>query len=232
MIYCQQINDDRLGNQLFRFANAYAHAKRNGDKLKCNWHLNYKHAMSSVEFGVPDKIVFNYAQPNLGYDEIPYIDGMNLDGYFQSEKYFEDYAGEIREMFATKTDISQLGAIHVRRGDYLHLQGTLPVLPMGYYDKAIELAKEHWGINDFKVYSDDPEWCKANFPYEVSDGTEIEDFESMQNHSCHIIANSTFSWWAAWLNGHDKVIAPKTWFGHPNEFFIDRDIVPGRWWKI
>ena len=236
MLYCKQINDDRLGNQLFRFANIYAMAKRHNTTIRMDWKFNYKDVMrlSMIERGepTPGRIKLNYAQPNLGYNEIPYINGMNLDGYFQSEKYFEDYSDQIRKMFRTFGRKNNTCAIHVRRGDYLELQGVLPVLPMNYYLEAIRYVKENWKMNDFVVYSDDPDWCEKNFVCPVMRGTPIEDFEAMQQHPIHIIANSTFSWWAAWLAGHDRVVAPKKWFGQVTEMFVEKDIVPGRWVKI
>jgi hypothetical protein len=233
MIYCKQINEDRLGNQLFRFANAYAMAKRHNDTLRIDWKLNYKNAMSNYRIypGIPidAKVKFNYAQPNLGYNEIPYVNGMNLDGYFQSEKYFEDCADDIRKMFRTDDrPIRKACAVHVRRGDYLDLQGVLPVLPMSYYQHAMFEVRNRWNIDEFIVYSDDPDWCKKEFSNVEHVGV-LEDFEAMQNYHCNIIANSTYSWWAAWLAGHDRVIAPKTWFGHITEMFVQKDIVPDRW---
>lgn len=232
MIYCKQINDDRLGNQLFRFANAWAMAKRNNTQLKIDWKLNYKDAMSSsivYKRNGTDKSTLTYAQPNLGYNEIPYIPGMNLDGYFQSEKYFIEYSDQIRKIFSTRGKRKGC-AIHVRRGDYLNLQGVLPVLPMSYYTHAIFEVRNRWNVDDFTVFSDDPEWCRKEFSNVEHVGI-IEDFEEMQKFECNIIANSTYSWWAAWLAGHDRVIAPKKWFGQITEMFVEKDIVPSRWIK-
>ena len=102
---------------------------------------------------------------------------------------------------------------------------------MSYYAEAIVKVHELYHINDFVVYTDDPDWCRENFQYPVISGDPIEDFEAMQNHDCNIIANSTYSWWAAWLAGHDRVIAPKVWFGHITEMFVEKDIIPDRWLK-
>jgi hypothetical protein len=232
MIYCTQINEDRLGNQLFRYANAVAMAARNKTTAHMDWELNYKdgmshHLVNPIGKGKPKAI---YVQKSLGYEPIPYLSGMDLHGYFQSEKYFADGASWIRERLRTKQDKRKGCAVHVRRGDYLDLQGVLPVLPMSYYQHAMFEVRNRWNIDEFTIYSDDPEWCKKEFSNVRHIGI-LEDFEEMQNYEANIIANSTFSWWAAWLAGHDKVIAPKTWFGYETDVFTSRDIIPERWVK-
>ena len=115
-------------------------------------------------------------------------------------------------------------AVHVRHGDYLSPQNrnTYVCLPFNYYQKAISYLEEKIENLTIYVFSDDINWCKQQFQFtknvvfideSISNSAQV-DFELMRNCKHFVIANSTFSWWPAWLAAnHDKiVIAPKTWF--------------------
>ncbi len=178
-----------------------------------------------------------------------------LKGYFQSEKYFSSEKDIIRNEFIFKPNlISHLSSlvyqlknfnsisIHVRRGDFskdpeiAEYHGTLE---KDYYNKAIDLLRSKLSDPVFYFFSDDINWVKENLTYPnsvfVSDNITKNHFEDMYLMSqCrhNIIANSSFSWWGAWLNSNpDKiVIAPEKWF---NEGPKDtQDIVPEEWIKI
>ena len=122
--------------------------------------------------------------------------------------------------------------VHVRRGDYLHLANAHPVLGIDYYREAMGRVP----ASKFLVFSDDVGWCKENFrdpKCVVTDPADtIVDFSMLRLCNHQIIGNSSFSWWAAWLNPHeDKVIvAPSKWFGpslaptHPT-----KDLIPVSW---
>jgi hypothetical protein len=160
-----------------------------------------------------------------------------LEGYFQSPKYFKKYINEIRELFSfdglseieshyRKLSDKYLNtvSIHVRRGDYLMLSHFHNVLPLSYYEQAVK----HFGENSlFLVFSDDIEWCKENLAnLNLKNIMYIENlpksnipgdlFELQLMSLCNgnIIANSSFSAWAAYLNKNvnKKVIAPRQWF--------------------
>lgn len=173
-----------------------------------------------------------------------------LEGYWQNECYFTEVADRLRQELFVPTarpsgvNVVLLGAIqgcvsasiHVRRGDYVHNEnaqrhhGTCSV---DYYTGAArELAGDH-GVEHFFVFSDDPGWAAVNIPLPrpstiVSHNTGRDahwDLFLMKHCRHHIIANSSFSWWGAWLNAHpDKVvIAPSLWFagtGTPSTDFI------------
>tara|TARA_R110002074_G_scaffold149698_1_gene302405 strand:- start:15226 stop:15531 length:306 start_codon:yes stop_codon:yes gene_type:complete len=101
---------------------------------------------------------------------------------------------------------------------------------MDYYEEALSLLPDR----PVKIFSDDPEWCSKNFKggrFEISKKDFLEDFELLSKCSYHIIANSSFSWWAAWLSDSKKVIAPAIWFG-PNGPGEAKDIVPSNWTTI
>ncbi len=171
-----------------------------------------------------------------------------LNGYWQSEKYFKDIEHIIREELAPSSQkqfeiiekysldvLNNAVSIHVRRTDYLHQQQNHPVQPIEYYNKALELLKD-----DYKyilVFSDDIEWCKQNFKYDnivfVEGNSNIDDIYIMSMVKHNIIANSSFSWWSAWLNSNPakKVISPTNWFGSALNLPIV-DLIPEKWFKI
>ena len=172
-----------------------------------------------------------------------------LNGYWQSEKYFLDIAGKIRQQFIFPpiTDINNLAmlklieganaaSIHIRRSDYLENENW--AISINYYKKAIALMKSKFLGIEFFVFSDDINWSKENFAdpgfHFIDFNTGAESYRDMQlmskcNH--HIIANSSFSWWGAWLNPNPGkiVIAPDRWIPNING---TRDIIPANWIKL
>lgn len=195
-------------------------------------------------------------QKHLYFDSSIFRAGINayLDGYWQSEKYFAGIADIIRREFVLKSEhVNSINkdilrrientnsvSLHVRRGDYLKLKNTFCVCPMDYYRQAVEKISQV--VNDpvFFVFSDDMAWAKENlkinFPVEyVSDNYDLEDYEElilMSRCKHNVIANSSFSWWGAWLNNNpDKiVIAPAKWYS--SDKYRNPDNIPGEWIKI
>lgn len=140
-----------------------------------------------------------------------------LDFYVQDQKFFEGFEEDISRMFGHGIgEMIDRVSIHVRRGDYLvapHSSYHINLAATSYYDDAIKMFPG----DKFLVFSDDIEWCRQNFvgdEFEFSEGkTEIEDMNLMAACKHNIIANSTFSWWAAWLNNnpHKIVVVPEKW---------------------
>lgn len=165
-----------------------------------------------------------------------------LDGYFQNFKPIISIEKNLKNTILIKKInrvIKNSISIHIRRGDYLKKENTdyFNLLDINYYLKAINKLKEYININDFKIYvfSDDIEWCKKNLKLEMNtvymeNQNELDDFYAMANCNHNIIANSTFSWWAAFLNKNQnkKVVAPKKWYNNKNKKFI----FPNDWIKI
>jgi hypothetical protein len=168
---------------------------------------------------------------NLDYQDIVINDtnkNIELMGYWQSYKYFNHCKNKIKTYFTFREEIIEknyLGSdefsycfIHVRRGDYVNLPNHHPVLEMDYYIKAINKVQEFSFDKSVKfiVCSDDIEWCKNNFigsQYLFSESDEINDLCKMTLCDYAIIANSSLSWWGAYLGRSENVIAPKKWFG-------------------
>jgi hypothetical protein len=161
---------------------------------------------------------------------IPRNQTVCLSGYWQCPKYFIDFEALIRREFAFRqvrnnpitgqSRSSGAGvpvSLHIRRGDYLTVSGA-PVLSKQYYDRAVEVVASHVANPEFFIFSDDIPWARENIQLSFKT-TYVEGYSSHQDlqfmASCrhHIIANSTFSWWAAWLNPFREklVIAPKYW---------------------
>ena len=176
-----------------------------------------------------------------------------LTGYWQSEKYFCDHADVIRRDFslrpecAARLDAALLErmsstasvSLHIRRGDYVTNAHTLQyhgVCSLDYYQRAAALVAAQVRAPEFFVFTDDPAWARENlkldFPQHlVSDG-RWQDFEElilMSRCRHHIIANSSFSWWGAWLDPRpDKIVcAPHDWF--QNAPHDTRDLLPAAW---
>ena len=162
-----------------------------------------------------------------------------LHGYFQSEKYFEDCREEVKKEFSFRnpqqfTLLENTVSIHVRRGDYMKHPNHHPLCSMDYYNRAMSEFK---GYN-FLVCTDDKKWCKENFKQDNVQVSLLEDasqeLELMSWCEHHIIANSSFSWWSAWL-GHNKdkrVVAPAKWFGPAYSHMQTQDLYVEDWLVI
>ena len=186
---------------------------------------------------------FNYHPiPDLGPDVV-------LSGFYQSYKYFENSSEEIKKVFALPhwVEYEDYVSCHIRRGDYVQHAGSFPPVTSSYIDKAIlkihELDKPEKAFHKIIFFSDDIAWAKQNHSgpnSEFSEGrTERQDLEIMASCKHHIIANSTFSWFGAFL-GHNPnriVISPSAepgqWFGPDNsnkQTLID--LLPESWIQI
>lgn len=246
MIYSNDLNNDGLGNQLFRFAYAYSLAIQNQDVFVFNWNKSKyiqnfdKEYMKKLK-AEPRKDKFHLSK-QLRFDYKPLEDltyrNILLEGYYQSESYFIRFKDYILKAFRKVQPLDESCSVHVRRGDYLSIPNILPICTKEYYTKAINYIVSKYNITKFTFYSDDISWCVKNFisskgiSFCFVDLDEEQTFYNIQNHSCNIIANSTFSWWAAWLANHDKVVAPKTWFHPSYKDADDKLIVPERWIRL
>jgi hypothetical protein len=178
-----------------------------------------------------------------------------LNGYWQSEEYFKESVNLIRNDFqfikslngknnelALKIRNSNSVSIHIRRGDYItsaESNKTHGICSLEYYAKAIGLIHTKVKNPVFYIFSDDLDWVKLNLhltsEYEYIGGNDKNcgyvDMQLMSLCKHNIIANSSFSWWAAWLNDNDKkiIIAPEKWFSDPHLQFKSRQLIPADW---
>lgn len=209
-------------------------------------HKKPKRAKSHIKVKEP------HFQPR--YLDLP--DNILLEGYWQSEQYFPGISDLLRKEFTlkeppsgTNKDVSEAisdcnaVSLHVRRGDYVsnpkfnQAHGTVS---LDYYRRCVKLMTEKCDDVHFFVFSDDPQWCQENLEFDspatyVSHNppeTPQEDMWLMSLCQHNIIANSTFSWWGAWLNPNpDKVVyAPKKWYA-TNKRRTD-GLIPGAWLRV
>jgi hypothetical protein len=177
-----------------------------------------------------------------------------ISGYWQSERYFKPIESIIRETFILDipkhlehwVSSMQEGisvSIHIRRGDMISNPDVTRVhgyCNLDYYLRAISFMNERYNKVRYFVFSDDLAWCKSNLPAELdlvfvegNSGNEAYwDIQLMRNCHHHIIANSSFSWWGAWLNPTKEkiVIAPVQWFAQsPHQ---THDLIPSSWVRL
>lgn len=163
---------------------------------------------------------FAYIYAKCRENEIP-------DIYVQDPAYFDKYESELKSIMSEGIGFLPYVSIHIRRGDYVNNHFYVDLSETDYYERAMELFPD----KNFLVFSDDPTFAKKRFAgerFQIIEGqTETEDFNMMASCESNIIANSSFSWWAAYVNpNHAKrVVAPIAW--HPDG--IERTKVPGNW---
>lgn len=161
------------------------------------------------------------------------------DGYWQNHRYFDDCATEIRQIYRFALPLDEKNkqiakeitteensvSIHIRRGDYLKHSIYAGICTIEYYQRAVEYIKQHIkGSLHFYIFSDDIAWCKVHIGTILGESSHTyidwnhgpdsyKDMQLMALCRHNIIANSSFSWWAAWLNEHHNniVIAPSRW---------------------
>lgn len=180
-----------------------------------------------------------------------------LFGYWQSDRYFKFIENVIRDDFVFRVPLegenAELGlglrdsriqsvSLHVRRGDYLSDAKTSHIMNVcdpAYYYRAIQYIADRLESPVFYIFSDDIAWVKENIRIEYpcvyidhNHGTEsYRDMQLMSMCQHHIVANSSFSWWGAWLNKNTKkiVVSPKNWFRNGMN---DADLIPENWQRL
>jgi hypothetical protein len=184
-------------------------------------------------------------------------DNCFLSGYWQSEQYFSDIRDELLNDLSIKSSLtlqtkeveqvinktSTTVSLHIRRGDFVNNEETRDfhgLCSMDYYYEAIKVLEEKIGKGHYFIFSDDPVWAKNNLDIKENvtlvnhndASTNYEDMYLMSQCDHHIIANSSFSWWGAWLDPKDNkiVIAPKKWL---NSKDVDTSTVkPTSWIEV
>jgi hypothetical protein len=158
---------------------------------------------------------------------------LDVDFYFQDGWYFREHQEAVRALYSSGIPARiNCVAIHVRRGDYVNNPFYVDLTKTDYYERAIAMFPN----DKFMVFSDDISWCEDKWghlpDFDFSYGDEIEDMNTMAACKAHIIANSSFSWWGAWLSPlypDNKVIAPKEWYADGDN---TRTILPEHWTRI
>jgi hypothetical protein len=232
----------RFGNQMFQYATLYSLAKTR--KYTHGVPLQTKSEDEYHNFCLPECFPNLSAKDSTGLQQIYKIkektfeynsgifgllDNTDIAGYFQTEKYFADYKMHLQREFdfnqdikAKANDIRSLTrepviSLHIRLGDYLKVSDVHPVCEKSYYLEALNQLPDDLLIY---IFSDDIEMAKQIFSdlkrkmVFVENTDKYIDMCLMNMCNYHIIANSSFSWWGAWLSNSKKTIAPAKWFGN------------------
>jgi hypothetical protein len=216
-------------------------------------------AITFEELARTSRLTLTVTQYQRGFHpevlEIPRGPTLILNGLWISERYFAEAAAVVRrELTFRSAEVTErvaliqscvAVAVHIRRGDYLSSCGAqFGFLGLEYYRKAIALMAQTVREPHFFVFSDEIEWCRTHLqvghPHSFmsyggpADRQGQEDLRLMSLCRHFIIANSTFSWWGAWLGiAEDKiVVAPRRWYRDDPSFIRSADIVPSRWRSI
>ena len=199
----------------------------------------------------PPRDIVNFEYPFEYTPKQPNHKDFMIGGYFQSEKYFKNNIEYITNMFSATPEIDSyitakypwmnengLTSIHIRRGDSFKNLDCHPVLTPDYYARAMEYTREM--TKKYVVFSDDIDWCKSHFLGDsfvfIEDEKDYYEIYMMARCQNNIIANSSFSWWGAWLNQNpDKLViatSKEPWFGPGLGYLDTSDLVPAAWKKI
>jgi hypothetical protein len=233
-----------LGNIMFQIAAVKSHCDRRGYSLEFSGFNDiprnypgkdlrllslYPYTIFSNlnnEFNFKSSIERKQINEDNGlFQNLDFIEAGNylLQGYFQNKNLFGKHEAQSYFKFDKITIPDQIDkmlrnencvSVHVRRTDYLHVSQVLPSLGVNYYNNALDEIKNY---DKILFFSDDISWCKENFKMNNShfvEENELVSLKIMQYCQSNVIANSTFSWWGAFLNNNNnQVVMPKTWFG-------------------
>lgn len=214
-------------------------------------------------------LIWTVMEPGFGYFPEVLTDSachkhLGLRGWWQSEKYFQSVADIIRSEFSFKGTFRSPHAtsliemvnnldsvcVHIRRTDYLRAEDDKGWLGLDYYRRALEIVRFRVSHPHLFIFSDDIAWCKENidFPFPTTyvdsgnlpESHAADDMSLMTQCRYFVIANSTYSWWAAWLSSypHKFVIAPRRWFrseetNPPNACATNSDnLIPEDWTRV
>ncbi len=250
---------------------AYTQRKFELDKFNINASIAGEEALKNFNFdqnkfigrlkkispGLFNRMLFNEHHFNFHSEFLKLPKDTYLNGYWQSERYFNAVRGKLlteitlKEPFSSHTlfidkKLTETNSVslHVRRGDFVSLESANQFhgcLEVDYYKTALAQIKSKVADPIFFVFSDDLDWCKQNLDFiekkefvegKANGGSAREELVLMSRCKHNIIANSSFSWWAAWLNQNKSktVIAPNNWFA--DKKINTNDLIPTNWIKI
>jgi hypothetical protein len=256
MIFFNDFQKARFGNQLFFVAGTIGIALKNNTSYSFGSQMGHGGTDYSIIFEkkipVSNESFENvYYQNGFNYSDISLTTDTEIKGYFQSEKFFKHCESVIKEQFKFKEsivnevmelypNIQNSASIHIRRGDYLNQLDYHPILDVNYYDKFIS---EHTSdCEKIYVFSDDIEWCKTVFIGKrfvfpnFKQHNDLFSFILLSLSQKIAISNSTYSWWASWLNQNKNkqiyCFPHNKWFGKMYSNLNTEDVLPKEWTVI
>lgn len=239
----------RLANNLFQVAAAIGYAKRHNIQFAIPGDYHHKEIYEYF----PNLTIYKGDHRSLpvydtandtgfAYKEIPKHEGdFRIRGFWQSVKYFEHCQDEVRSILKLKETPIEYVALHIRRGDYVKYSNLFPPVTIKYISDSIKIFYDK-GYSDFLVFSDDIHYCVStlhkSFPhinFQYSNGNAYEDLSLIASCEHGVIANSSFSLYAAWYNRNSNkiVVSPskETWFGKSNKLDAST-LIPKQWIQI
>jgi hypothetical protein len=263
--YHNLCNSGRFGNHLFHIAALIGISKKNDDNYvlpDCwKYFFLFENNFNSMNFNdIADQTTITYSVSDFFYRDINYSnkDFLNLEGQYQSEKYFIHAEKEVRKAFTFKKKFrkkiheNEICAIHFRHGDcydrrrgagHVGIEDRFPVMTPTYYKNCVEYMLSK-GVKKFHIFYDDirtKRWIfknidvlkKVDHTYVDFNNNFWDDFSMMSSCDYNITANSTFSWWAAWLNNNEnKIVCCPTkeeWLGPSFAHWDRKDLIPSSW---
>jgi Glycosyl transferase family 11 len=218
----------QLGNQLFQIASTIGIARANDmDAVFPEWAYGGAFEKILPRASLKDETLPIYREENFTYRPVSLKSSHIIEGYFQSEMYFRSYREEILSQFRLRgeyrSEVERLFGLygypdcsmHVRRGDYIGHDLFVDLSRGSYYERALAQLSPGTKI---LCFSDDPAWCRTRFLDRrivfAERSKDVIDLFLFSRCRVNIIANSSYSWWGAWLNCHpDSVVfAPRLWF--------------------
>lgn len=238
-----------LGNQMFQYASLRTISKKFNYQYCLPPAENFKsnkgdlNLLECFKLNNEDKKyvdLYKIKLENLSFEENIFNkcpDNVDIDGYFQDVKYFKNNANDIKKSFTFYEQYSDVGnnyfysafqneeviSLHIRRGDYLKFSHH-PIQPIEYYAKALKFFDANLKV---LIFTDDIEWASQQDLFKNErfffsrNNYNAVDMYMQSLCSYHIIANSTFSWWGAWLANSKRVVKPRKWFGPPIDHYDD-----------
>tara|TARA_B100001113_G_C21077264_1_gene608219 strand:- start:50 stop:889 length:840 start_codon:yes stop_codon:yes gene_type:complete len=246
-----------LANQMFQIATAISYGKENNltpifpmlnNKKYGNYTEDIFRKLSLDEYKSED-IKLHYCEPSFSFTKIPQDVNVKLDGYFQSEKYFLTNRDLILDIFSPtnkildyikskyKSILEDSISVHLRYGDYEKIQDHHPLISKSnYYENILKINKR----KNILIFSDNIKKAKRVKAFKnhevhfIHSENEVTDLFLMSMCNDNAIANSSFSWWGAWLNNNTnkKVYAPTVWFGPAKNDYDTKDLLPEGWIKV
>lgn len=232
--YTQLGKNGRLGNQMFQYAALYSVGLTRGHSIgiPLGTRLSEVFELSSENIESDYKPQFLFKERDFSFDPNVFLapDKCDLTGYFQSGNYFISCKDAILKEFKFKKSYVEkaenflsaltqknLCTVHFRRGDYKNLPRYHTNLGQDYYVSAKKVIENSIKDPHFLIFSDEPEWCRESLTGHNMTIVDLKDDATemciMSKCKMHIIANSSYSWWGAYLSNSPAVVAPKQWFG-------------------
>ena len=250
-----------LGNQLFQIASAYGYARRQGGTFQLEhitqngnrpvyWDTVLARLHPYLVTSLPSLPLWREPCATK-YEILPQLgeEGLCLDGYLQSSRYFHEYADEIRALFQPSNELmndirsryaallekkERVVVLHARRTDYITFKEFHGPLEAEYYTEAIKRVKEHVQNPIFLLCSDDQTYWGPEIlseEHHLLQESDIGTFALLQQFENVVMSNSTFIWWCVWMGQAKRVWAPSKWFG-PSGPQTYEDIYESSWIRI